>query len=154
MTKIEKIKGWIKNKAGVSPIIAIILMVAITVVLAATIYVWVSGMGTHSKNPTNAAVSVKGDNQLIRVTLVQGGKDMPSGGYTNYKIYVDGKEVKGTLPSAWDVGQSIIIRGFDASSNPTTNSSVSTQFTVGNEYPVTVEIEGTAVFDASVLVTG
>ena len=42
---IRKIRGWIKDKAGVSPIIAIILMVAITVVLAATIYVWVSGMG-------------------------------------------------------------------------------------------------------------
>ncbi|MEM1514363.1 MAG: archaellin/type IV pilin N-terminal domain-containing protein [Candidatus Thermoplasmatota archaeon] len=42
---IEKMKRWIKNKAGVSPIIAIILMVAITVVLAATIYVWVSGFG-------------------------------------------------------------------------------------------------------------
>ncbi len=42
---IGKIKRWMKNKAGVSPIIAIILMVAITVVLAATIYVWVSGMG-------------------------------------------------------------------------------------------------------------
>ena len=45
MTKIENIRKWVKNKAGVSPIIAIILMVAITVVLAATIYVWVSGFG-------------------------------------------------------------------------------------------------------------
>ena len=42
---IEKIRKWVKDKTGVSPIIAIILMVAITVVLAATIYVWVSGMG-------------------------------------------------------------------------------------------------------------
>ncbi len=33
------------GEEGVSPIIAIILMVAITVVLAATIYVWVSGFG-------------------------------------------------------------------------------------------------------------
>ncbi|RLF42025.1 MAG: type IV pilin, partial [Thermoplasmata archaeon] len=32
-----------KDMTGVSPIIAVILMVAITVVLAATIYVWVSG---------------------------------------------------------------------------------------------------------------
>ena len=34
-----------EDKTGVSPIIAVILMVAITVVLAATIYVWVSGFG-------------------------------------------------------------------------------------------------------------
>src|SRR5688572_14162378 len=31
---------------AVSPVIAVILMVAITVVLAATVYVWVSGFGT------------------------------------------------------------------------------------------------------------
>ena len=35
----------LEDKTGVSPIIAIILMVAITVVLAATIYVWVAGFG-------------------------------------------------------------------------------------------------------------
>ena len=46
MTKLTKKLGklW-EDKTGVSPIIAVILMVAITVVLAATIYVWVSGFG-------------------------------------------------------------------------------------------------------------
>ena len=43
--KIRKI--W-EDITGVSPIIAVILMVAITVVLAATIYVWVSGFGSQS----------------------------------------------------------------------------------------------------------
>ena len=33
---------------AVSPVIAVILMVAITVVLAATVYVWVSGFGSQS----------------------------------------------------------------------------------------------------------
>jgi len=36
---------------AVSPVIAVILMVAITVVLAATVYVWVSGFGSQSNNP-------------------------------------------------------------------------------------------------------
>ncbi|MFO8133515.1 MAG: archaellin/type IV pilin N-terminal domain-containing protein [Thermoplasmatota archaeon] len=46
MTKhLQKIKNLWEDKTGVSPIIAVILMVAITVVLAATIYVWVSGFG-------------------------------------------------------------------------------------------------------------
>src|SRR5579885_2679050 len=36
---------------AVSPVIAVILMVAITVVLAATVYVWVSGFGAQSGNP-------------------------------------------------------------------------------------------------------
>lgn len=36
---------------AVSPVIAVILMVAITVVLAATVYVWVSGFGTSGSQP-------------------------------------------------------------------------------------------------------
>ena len=36
---------------AVSPVIAVILMVAITVVLAATVYVWVSGFGAQSTSP-------------------------------------------------------------------------------------------------------
>ncbi|MEM2259420.1 MAG: archaellin/type IV pilin N-terminal domain-containing protein [Candidatus Thermoplasmatota archaeon] len=64
---IEKMKRWIKNKAGVSPIIAIILMVAITVVLAATIYVWVSGFGTRSKVAEEASATC----QLVGATTLK-----------------------------------------------------------------------------------
>jgi flagellin-like protein len=39
---------------AVSPVIAVILMVAITVVLAATVYVWVSGFGSQSSNPSKS----------------------------------------------------------------------------------------------------
>lgn len=39
---------------AVSPVIAVILMVAITVVLAATVYVWVSGFGAQSSAPAKA----------------------------------------------------------------------------------------------------
>ena len=45
-------KIW-RNEEGVSPVIAVILMVAITVVLAAVLYVMVSGMlGTTGTTPT------------------------------------------------------------------------------------------------------
>ncbi|UCG69182.1 MAG: type IV pilin N-terminal domain-containing protein [Thermoplasmata archaeon] len=45
-------KVW-KNEEGVSPVIAVILMVAITVVLAAVLYVMVSGMlGSTGTTPT------------------------------------------------------------------------------------------------------
>lgn len=39
---------------AVSPVIAVILMVAITVVLAATVYVWVSGFGGSSSTPAKS----------------------------------------------------------------------------------------------------
>lgn len=39
---------------AVSPVIAVILMVAITVVLAATVYVWVSGFGANGSAPAKS----------------------------------------------------------------------------------------------------
>ncbi|MCD6222417.1 MAG: type IV pilin [Thermoplasmata archaeon] len=65
-------RKWIKNKAGVSPIIAIILMVAITVVLAATIYVWVSGMGKGGTSAPNLAATA--DNINHRLIISQADK--------------------------------------------------------------------------------
>jgi flagellin-like protein len=41
----------------VSPVIAVILMVAITVVLAATVYVWVSGFSATGQQAKNLAVT-------------------------------------------------------------------------------------------------
>ncbi len=64
---MRKIRNIIKEKAGVSPIIAIILMVAITVVLAATIYVWVSGMGKSGQKAPNLSCNV--DNIYDKVTI-------------------------------------------------------------------------------------
>lgn len=40
-----------RSDSAVSPVIAVILMVAITVVLAATVYVWVSSFGSQSTTP-------------------------------------------------------------------------------------------------------
>ncbi len=63
---------------GVSPVIAVILMVAITVVLAATVYVWVSGFASEDSGPEQASATARGfsttgsDTNWIRVTLVKG----------------------------------------------------------------------------------
>jgi flagellin-like protein len=86
-------KIW-KNEEGVSPVIAVILMVAITVVLAAVLYVMVSGMlgttGTtptvsmnwnedheHPKNYTGYVVSISGVSSIntddVTVTATHGG---------------------------------------------------------------------------------
>jgi len=42
-------KKLIKNKAGVSAVIGVILMIAITVALAVTVYVYVSGLNPDSE---------------------------------------------------------------------------------------------------------
>jgi archaeal type IV pilus assembly protein PilA len=53
-------KIW-KNRSAVSPVIATILMVAITVVLAAVLYVMVMGMGTGGSIPQAPVVSLSSE---------------------------------------------------------------------------------------------
>jgi len=64
---------------GVSPVIAVILMVAITVVLAATVYVWVSGFATEDTGPEQASATASGvdlddsgDVEWVKLTLTKG----------------------------------------------------------------------------------
>jgi flagellin-like protein len=59
---------FILYKTGVSPVIAVILMVAITVVLAATVYVWVSGFGSGGGKTPNLSCSVDNANDKLIVT--------------------------------------------------------------------------------------
>lgn len=65
-----------KHDDAVSPVIGVILMVAITVILAAVIAAFVFGMaGNVSKTKTIAVTAAQVDSQLISVTN-QGGKDI------------------------------------------------------------------------------
>ena len=148
----QKIRKIWKDKTGVSPIISVILMVAITVVLAATIWAWVSGFGGSGSEPESAAVVCKGVNGQLRVILAEGGESYPSGtGYTagNYSVFIEGLEVNLTdrgYGTGWKVGQSIILT-HDA--EDPWNAIVA-----GEEYAVTVTIFDTTVFDKDILVTG
>ena len=42
----ERIRRLVRNGKAVSPVVGVILMVAITIVLAATIYIWISSMSS------------------------------------------------------------------------------------------------------------
>lgn len=53
---------------AVSPVIAVILMVAITVVLAATVYVWVSGFGSGGGNTPSHTMSVTSGGAIVPET--------------------------------------------------------------------------------------
>ena len=64
----------IKNKEAVSPVIGVILMVAITVILAAVIYVWVSGFiggGAKQAPVMGATCSGSSGTYTYRVTIQQ-----------------------------------------------------------------------------------
>jgi len=144
----QKIRNIWKDKTGVSPIISVILMVAITVVLAATIWAWVSGFGGSGSEPESAAVVCKGVNDQLRIILAEGGESYPTAtGYLNgnFALYINGVEADLTSFGNWSVGQSIIY---------TTEADGSTDLTPGQEYSVTVTIFDTTVFDKDILVTG
>ena len=58
-------KMWKKNNKAVSPVIATILMVAITVVLAAVLYVMVMGFGGDSGGQAPTASLTNSGNRLV-----------------------------------------------------------------------------------------
>jgi len=68
-------KNW-KSRSAVSPVIATILMVAITVVLAAVLYVMVMGMGGEQNTTPNVALGNQkgtGNTYDVYVISVSGG---------------------------------------------------------------------------------
>ena len=54
-------RRFVNNEEAVSPVIAVILMVAITVVMAAVLYAWVSGWGLQPKNSPTASMMASED---------------------------------------------------------------------------------------------
>ncbi len=64
----------IKNEEAVSPVIGVILMVAITVILAAVIAAFVFGMGTPSKVP-QASMTMTASKTDTNITLTHRGGD-------------------------------------------------------------------------------
>jgi archaeal type IV pilus assembly protein PilA len=75
-----------KNDEAVSPVIGVILMVAITVILAAVIAAFVFGMsGNITKTKIVAVTAQQPDAQHITVTY-QGGQDAQSFSYGNVSI--------------------------------------------------------------------
>ncbi len=60
-----------KDEDGVSPVIAVILMVAITVVLAATVYAWTTQFVQDSKNTPRGHMSISGNADSYYIATVQ-----------------------------------------------------------------------------------
>ncbi len=155
-------RKFIEDEEAVSAVIGVILMVAITVAIAATVYVYVSGMmGSPSTEAENASVVVRTDNGRIKITLTTGGNNMPSTGYTfatSIKVRCNGTELLTTaLPFAsgnlyFEVGESLYIG--NGAGPLVTISDVSTGVPLlpANDYSITITILETVIFDDSITV--
>ena len=66
-----------ENEDAVSPVIGVILMVAITVILAAVIAAFVFGMGSSVQTQKTVGLSLQKDQTALQVTVL-GGPDLPT----------------------------------------------------------------------------
>ena len=94
-------KGMKKNDMGVSPVIAVILMVAITVVLAGVLYLWVSSLADTDEQMDNLNVKASADLSDALLTI-----DVQSGTLTwdEYKVTFNGTTVA-TLSTETSAGE-------------------------------------------------
>lgn len=81
-------KQFVQNEEAVSPVIGVILMVAITVILAAVIAAFVFGMTGNVQSQKNVAVGIQKDATALKVTI-QGGNDLGTLQYL--KVSIEGK---------------------------------------------------------------
>ena len=149
---MEANRKFIEDYRAVSAVIAVILMVAITVAIGATAYMYFTGMlGTPKTDAENAAVNVKTENGKIKITLTKSGDRMPDTGYTfsnSVAIRINGTELSETGITAgnfgWELGESLFIGG----TNPTLDDTSSDVVRLGaGEYSVTVTVIKTVIFE-------
>lgn len=65
--ELKPLSDWYEDKEGVSPVIAVILMVAITVVLAAVVYTWASGLAETGGGGGTPASCSQGSGNWVEI---------------------------------------------------------------------------------------
>jgi len=101
------------DEEAVSPVIGVILMVAIVVILAAVIAAFVFGMAGNVQTTKTVGVTVAQVNNSSMMLTFQGGKDAALVMDLNTKITVSNGSTIGGLwsPSPPSVGQTDIVTG-------------------------------------------
>jgi flagellin-like protein len=143
-------KKFIEEDEAVSAVIGVILMVAITVAIAATVYVYVSGLASSPGSDTeNASVAAEGTGNQIKLVLASGGDDYDEG-YTvsagtdnEVTVFIQGSKVSLTA-GTWETGGQILIGTTGATWAQ--GEYVETE----GDYEVTVSIKDTVVFDGTI----
>ena len=150
-------KFFIENRDAISSVIGVILMVAITVAIAATTFIYFTGMlGPPDKEAENAAISVLTDNSKIKITLISGGDNLPSTGYAfsnAVTIRLNGTALAETGiavgNTGWDIGESLFI----GNAIPALDDLGSDVTSLGaGDYSLTVTIIETVIYDDIVTV--
>ncbi len=124
------------DEEAVSPVIAIILMVAITVVLAGVLYVWVTSLADTDEGMTllnvSGEIEVDDGASTINVTLTHNGGDPIRWG--DFSVTVGGAAVAGnpTNPVTAATAETTIV----GESAMWTVSNAAGNYIVGNQYTI------------------
>jgi len=108
MTPKDYITERIDADRGVSPVIGVILMVAITVILAAVIGAFVMGMGQNVSNNVNAGAEIQttnASNGNVTVTWI----DKGNAKHLNITVKPKSKSGSSAKANLTSVGESVII---------------------------------------------
>ncbi|MFA4848861.1 MAG: type IV pilin N-terminal domain-containing protein [Methanoregula sp.] len=92
-----------KNEEAVSPVIGVILMVAITVILAAVIAAFVFGMAGNIQSTKTVGVTLTSNQTNFGVATITGGADLKTLNQVNASI--DGATEVILIPSPVSVGK-------------------------------------------------
>ena len=92
------------NEEAVSPVIGVILMVAITVILAAVIAVFVFGMADGMEGSHNVAVTAKNVNSTSVMFTLNGGADAGVIKHLEFSMFKDGVASGLTLDPNYPAG--------------------------------------------------
>lgn len=127
----HRTRGNEERDSGVSPVIAVILMVAITVVLAATVYVWVSGFtdtGDQAPSASLRFVSCTVDDDAVNAKMTAGGPvQMDDVRAIIYNVSADDQQEATSDPlvaanqgydNQWDTGEQVTIDDSSATADP------------------------------------
>jgi flagellin-like protein len=156
------------NDEAVSPVIGVILMVAITVVLAAVVFVLVSNLSkTSDKNESASAQVTSPTSDVISITLITQGEHAPydltvpcSSTTSNAncaQIAINGVKCSGndltgagqSGSNAFSVGNSVRITGTGAGGV----NACKAQFTTGQaNVQVTITVAHTVIYDSPITI--
>jgi flagellin-like protein len=134
---MQRLKAMFDDDSAVSPVIGVILMVAITVILAAVIASFVLGLGQGNDPAPNPTIQSDSSEQALNFS-VTGGDDFDAGVAT---VNVDI-----TTNNSVEISESDIdIQGGSAGSDLTYTGVSSDEVTAGEEFSFDLELNGEAI---------
>ena len=135
---MSKANNFLKEEDAVSPVIGVILMVAITVILAAVIAAFVFGMGPPEQAPQAAVrAAASNDGTYNVVKLEHQGGDAVIMTSANTKVTIDGLSVNvsvlsGDAEQRFEAGEVMYIYNLTSTQYIATASAADVSYTAGS----------------------